>query len=115
MSASLRSVRFALFALSLLLAPHPGDAAIINVPADQPTIQAAVTAAAPNDLIQVAAGTYTEQVLVSGKNLIIRGAGVGSTTVKAPAALATMFTTAGPNKPVITATATSDEIGRAHV
>src|SRR3989344_6560916 len=37
-------------------------AATINVPVDQPTIQAAIAAAAPGDTIQVAAGTYSEPV-----------------------------------------------------
>ena len=44
---------------ALLASAGAASAAIINVPADQPTIQAAVTAAASGDTIQLADGTYT--------------------------------------------------------
>ncbi|MEZ4887870.1 MAG: right-handed parallel beta-helix repeat-containing protein [Chitinophagales bacterium] len=52
------------------------SAAVINVPGDQATIQAAVTAASSGDEIVIAAGTYIESVIIpAGKNnLIIRGA-----------------------------------------
>lgn len=57
-------------------------AATINVPVDQPTIQAAVSVAFPGDTIQIAAGNYTEtgQILVN-KNLTITGAGYTKTKV----------------------------------
>jgi plastocyanin len=45
----------------------------IHVPADQPTIQAAVNAASPGDLVLVAAGVYPEAVLVRTPYLTIRG------------------------------------------
>jgi hypothetical protein len=45
----------------------------INVPADKPTIQAAVDAAGPGDLILIAPGTYKEGVNVTTPNLTIRG------------------------------------------
>ncbi len=44
----------------------------IQVPADQPTIQAAVDAAAPGDLIQIAGGDYTEEVTV-GQAITLSG------------------------------------------
>jgi len=65
-------------------------------------VQAGVNGTLPGGTVHVAAGAYTEQVTIA-KNLTVRGAGSGSTTIQAPAALATTFTTSGPNKPVITA------------
>jgi parallel beta-helix repeat protein len=50
-----------------------GADGVINVPDDQPTIQAAVDAAEPGDLILVAPGTYNEAVNVETENLTIRG------------------------------------------
>ena len=45
----------------------------IHVPADQPTIQAAVDAASPGDLVLVAPGTYREAILVRTPYITIRG------------------------------------------
>ena len=45
----------------------------INVPEDHATIQEAVDAAAPGDLILIAPGTYEEAVDVETENLTIRG------------------------------------------
>lgn len=51
---------------------QPGGATI-NVPDDEATIQAAVDAARPGDLVLVAPGTYKEAVDVETENLTIRG------------------------------------------
>jgi hypothetical protein len=51
-----------------------GDAgATINVPDDHPTIQEAVDAAEPGDLVLIAPGTYEEAVNVETDELTIRG------------------------------------------
>jgi parallel beta-helix repeat protein len=61
-------------------------ASTIVVPRDHPTIQAAVNAAAPGDTITVRSGTYTEEIVI-GKDLNLRGAGVGATVIKSPSTL----------------------------
>lgn len=67
-------------------------------------VQDAVTAAVPGGTIHVAAGTYTEQVVINGKNVSILGAGRASTTIESPASLATSFSSGGPNNfPVVLA------------
>jgi Right handed beta helix region len=53
------------------------------VPSDFPTIQAAVNAAVDGDTVSIAAGTYAEAVLVSGKSLRLVGAGPNLTTIDA--------------------------------
>ena len=65
------AIRFA-FCIPLLssfAAVAPSWSAIINVPADQPTIQSAVAAAANGDEILIAPGTYQGGVYVTGKSL----------------------------------------------
>lgn len=49
-------------------------AADLYVPADYPTIQAAVDAAQSDDTIHIAAGVYAGQVLISNKSLTLSGA-----------------------------------------
>ena len=51
----------------------PGGGATINVPDDESTIQAAVDAASPGDLVLIAPGTYEEAVDVETEDLTIRG------------------------------------------
>jgi hypothetical protein len=48
------------------------------------TIQEGITAAAANDTVQVAAGTYVEQIDFLGKNIAVVGAGAETTTIRTP-------------------------------
>jgi parallel beta-helix repeat protein len=68
----------------MLFAIVPGSvkAATITVPGTYSTIQAAVNASLPGDVITVAAGTYTENVIVS-KAVTINGAGAAATFIVA--------------------------------
>lgn len=55
--------------LAVALVAPAAFGATINVPAGQPTIQAAVTAAANGDTIIIADGTYNEEVYIPGSSL----------------------------------------------
>lgn len=75
-----------LSAMVLLLAAHPADRAatqaVITVPADSPTIQGAIDAAADGDTVVVAPGTYYENVSFKGKAIEVRSAqGAAVTTI----------------------------------
>src|SRR5262245_22072321 len=48
------------------------------------TIQEAVDAAGPGDIVHVSAGTFREQVTVSGKDTPLQRAGAGQTIIEAP-------------------------------
>jgi len=81
--ASLLTIVCIIFsALFIRISTGPVSAASINVPGDYPTIQAAINAASSGDTINVAAGTYIEQVVIN-KNLTLSG--TGNPTIRAPA------------------------------
>src|SRR5882762_9848932 len=67
------NVSFAVLILGLA-ATSFATAADLNVPADYPTIQAAVNAAQTNDTIRIAPGVYAGQVVVVRKKLTLAGA-----------------------------------------
>ncbi len=52
----------------------PPTTRTLAVPADFPTIQAAVDAAEPGDLVMIAAGEYREAVTVRTPSIVVRGA-----------------------------------------
>ena len=60
------------FAVILFISSGIANAAIINVPADYPTIQEAIDAASNGDIIKVSSGTYGA-FNTKGKKLNIKG------------------------------------------
>ena len=60
-----------LFVVTLLLSAAVAHATIINVPADQPTIQDGVNASVNNDTVLVAPGVYYENVKVWAKSITL--------------------------------------------
>ncbi|USN99555.1 MAG: hypothetical protein H6810_02485 [Phycisphaeraceae bacterium] len=57
------------------------SAAIINVPADQPFIQAGINAAVTGDEVVVAPGTYAEIIDFAGKAITVRSSGGADVTI----------------------------------
>src|SRR6185437_8347271 len=82
---------------SSLLGPPSQFAHVIHVPADKPTIQGAVDAAQPGDLILVAPGTYHEAVKVCTSDLTIRGEDRNQTILDGQSKLTNGFTVQADN------------------
>ena len=81
MRTTLRSGLLSLTPLVLLgLTPLTARAATINVPAGQPTIQAAINAASNGDTVLVAPGTYRENINFMGKAITVTSSGGPSVT-----------------------------------
>ncbi|MCX6831747.1 MAG: hypothetical protein NT028_06355, partial [candidate division Zixibacteria bacterium] len=55
----------------ILICAHVGLAATIHVPADQPTIQAGIDAAANGDTVLVTDGHYYERINYLGENIVV--------------------------------------------
>ena len=69
----------ALFALLSLTGAVRADT--LHVPADYPTIQAAIVAAEPGDTVLVAPGTYFETIDFLGKGITVQNGGPSSATI----------------------------------
>ncbi len=79
--------------LTLMLGASLAWAGDIYVPGDHGTIQEAVNAAVPFDVIHVDADTYTEQVHITTNDISIVGAGVDATVIASPVTLTAYFMT----------------------
>ena len=68
-------------AVAVLLAAAPvANAVIINVPGDEPTIQAGIDAAVDGDEVVVAPGTYFEAIDFLNKAITVRSSGGAAVT-----------------------------------
>lgn len=80
-----------------LSAPPAQFAHVIHVPADKPTIQAAVDAAQAGDLVLVAPGVYHEAVRVCTADITIRGENRNTTILDGQSKLTNGFTVLADN------------------
>jgi len=88
----------AMCACFLLLIFFSGDslAATLTVPGDHATISAAITAANNGDTISVSAGTYSENINFTGKDITIQSvSGAASTTIQGSASNSAVVTFSG--------------------
>ena len=72
-----------------------GGGNIYTVPVDFDTIQEAIDAAADGDTIIVSDGIYTETITISGKSLVISGAGMDQTIISGQGLMQTVITIEG--------------------
>ena len=78
----MNSVRTAVAALiSSMVVASMAHAETIRVPGDFPTIQQAIQAATDGDVIDVASGTYVENLTFLGKDISVQGQGFAQTIV----------------------------------
>lgn len=83
-----KDLRFGPLCLVAIVAwPAGSGAETIRVPADQPTIQAAIDVAATDDLVLVSAGTFPESIDFLGKAITVRSESGPAVTIIDPGAL----------------------------
>jgi hypothetical protein len=77
------------FAVALAGIAATASAATLNVPGTYATVQAAVAAAAPGDVVLIAPGTYVlgSTITANVSNLTIQGSGSASTTLQGSSAI----------------------------
>ena len=68
---------------------------------DYNTIQAAIDAASSGDVINVATGTYTEQLHITTANITIQGSATSDVIVQSPDVLTDYYTTSADNYPIV--------------
>ncbi|MHC4942790.1 MAG: right-handed parallel beta-helix repeat-containing protein [Planctomycetota bacterium] len=72
---------FLIVAAIILAIPARAKSATINVPADEPTIQAGIDAAMNGDTVLVASGTYVENIDLLGKAITVRSVRGAAATI----------------------------------
>lgn len=77
-------LRFLSTILLLITLTGAVSAATINVPADQPTIQAGINAAAIGDTVLVAPGTYTENIAFNARRIVLMSSDGPELTILQP-------------------------------
>ena len=83
LSLALRSVMISCVSVATLcgIAPPSASAETLLVPTEFSTIQAAIDAAATCDVVEIAPGTYFENLDLLGKAITLRGAGIAQTII----------------------------------
>jgi len=71
MEVKMNKTKVVLLVLSILLCSGIAFADTINVPGDQPTIQAGIDASFDGDIVLVQPGTYVENINYNGKNITV--------------------------------------------
>lgn len=87
----IKNYKIWLAVFGLIFSPHFILAATLNVPADYPTIQAAVSAANVDDTVAVDPGVYSENVTITKRINLVAKTNATETTIQA----------ADPNQPAI--------------